>query len=395
MIPAGDCREAKCYDRLRGGWPGLSELGIVVALPHSTPSLFSGGSRQGLAQVMRHPALTLTRARLRLYDRLPLRRITRADMPTADEFWSAASEVVSERGHLVIGFSEGSEQPELGSKLDNVLGFKPARPIMIVGPSDWSDWKEQVETFYRLRPTWGRGKSGDPNGKYYSVRFGELRILNSEVVPSVRSSDSLPSAVPSFSGYAVQAVPEGLTGEPFWPRAVARIVDYVLLNLVIARFAGLLFRFLLTTAAGGRPPLWVLVRFSQHRLPLFFASLCGYFAYQTICTSIHGSTLGKRLLSLQVVQDDGSPCRPRSAMIRELAFFVDSFFFGLIGYTAMRANDQHKRYGDWWADTIVRKIAKAPHESRHEAGRFMLGLTLGVMADVVFVIAGLLIMMSY
>ena len=108
-----------------------------------------------------------------------------------------------------------------------------------------------------------------------------------------------------------------------------------------------------TTAKGlqevfGRPPLWVLVRFSQHRLPLFFAGLCGYFAYQTICTSVHGSTLGKRLLSLEVVQDDGSRCRLRSAIIRELAFFVDSFFFGVVGYATMAGNDQHKRYGDRW-----------------------------------------------
>jgi uncharacterized RDD family membrane protein YckC len=201
--------------------------------------------------------------------------------------------------------------------------------------------------------------------------------------------------VPSFSGYAIQSVPEGLAGEPFWRRAIARILDYLLVNLILARMAGALFRFLLTTAAGGRPPLWVLVRFSQHRLPLFFAGMCGYFAYQTICTSVHGSTLGKRLLSLEVVQDDGSRCPPRSAIIRELAFFVDSFFFGAVGYSVMSADDQHKRYGDRWADTIVRKIAKGSHESRREAERFMLGLTMGVMADLAFVIAGLLIMMLY
>jgi uncharacterized RDD family membrane protein YckC len=157
--------------------------------------------------------------------------------------------------------------------------------------------------------------------------------------------------------------------------------------------AGALFRFVLTTAAGGRPPLWVLVRFSQHRLPLFFAGICGYFAYQTICTSVHGSTLGKRLLSLQVIQDDGSRCRPRSAIIRELGFFVDSLFFGVVGYAAMSANEEHKRQGDRWADTIVRKIPKGSPES--EAGRFVLGLAIGVMADMVFVIAGLLIMMLY
>jgi uncharacterized RDD family membrane protein YckC len=296
-------------------------------------------------------------------------------MPSADEFWSAASEVVSERGHLVIGFSEGSEQPELGTTLGNVLGFRPRRTLTIVGNADWTDWKEQVETFYRIRPSWGKGKIGDPHGKYYQVKFA--------------------TDVPSFSGYAIQSVPEGLAGEAFWPRAMARILDYTLVNLILARMAGSLFHFLLTTAAGGRPPVWVLVRFSQHRLPLFFAGICGYFAYQTICTSVHGSTLGKRLLSLEVVQDDGSRCRPGSAIIRELAFFADSFFFGAVGYSVMSANDRHKRLGDRWAGTIVRKAAKGSGESRRDAGRFMLGLTIGVLADMAFVIAGLLTVMLY
>ena len=66
-------------------------------------------------------------------------RVRRDDMQSADEFWSAASEVVSERGHLVIGFSEGSEQPELGTTLENVLGFKPRRPLTIVGNADWTN----------------------------------------------------------------------------------------------------------------------------------------------------------------------------------------------------------------------------------------------------------------
>ena len=322
-------------------------------------------------------------------------------MLSADEFCSAASDVVSERGYLVIGFSEGSEQPELGTTLDNVLGFEPRGEITIVGNSDWTDWKEQVETFYRIRPTWGRGKSGDAKGKYYRVTFAP-DFKSTDVSPtatlnstSLSSTLTVPRDVPSFSGYAAKSLSVGLAGEPFWPRALARILDYILLNLVLARMAGSLFRFLLTTAAGGRPPDWVLVRFSHHRLPLYFANLCGYIAYHTICTSVYGSTLGKRLLSLQVVQDDGSRCRPRSAIIRELAFFIDSFFFGVVGYTAMQANDQHKRYGDWWADTIVRKIAKASHESRHEAGRFMLGFAIGVMANIALVITGLVIMMLY
>jgi hypothetical protein len=89
----------------------------------------------------------------------------------ADEFWSVASQVVSERGYLVIGFSEGAEQPELGSSLDNVLGFKPQQRLTVMGPTDWKDWKEQMETFYVLRPDWGSGQRGDPNGTYYRVNF--------------------------------------------------------------------------------------------------------------------------------------------------------------------------------------------------------------------------------
>jgi uncharacterized RDD family membrane protein YckC len=301
-------------------------------------------------------------------------------MLTPDEFWSVASQVVSERGHLVIGFSEGSDQPELGSELDNVLGFKPQKSAMIVGQSDWDDWKEQCETFYRVRPGWGRGSSGDPNGRYYRVK-----IIGAEVPKS--------SPVPSFCG-TVETQYE-LKGVSFWPRAVARIFDYAFLNLLVARLAGWLFRFVLTTAAGGRPPAWVLIRLSQHRFPLFFMSFGGYFAYQTICTTVYGSSVGKSLLSLQVVQDDASACRLRSAIIRELGFFVDSFFFGIIGYTAMQGNDQHRRHGDWWANTIVRKIPKEQRGDRQLALRFLLGLTFGVMASIVFLISGWVVAMLY
>jgi hypothetical protein len=92
-------------------------------------------------------------------------------VPLADEFWSVASQVASERGYLVIGFSEGAEQPELGSSLDNVLGFKPQQRLTVMERTDWKDWKEQMETFYVLRPDWGSGQRGDPNGTYYRVNF--------------------------------------------------------------------------------------------------------------------------------------------------------------------------------------------------------------------------------
>jgi uncharacterized RDD family membrane protein YckC len=257
-------------------------------------------------------------------------------VPAADEFWSVAAQVAADRGYLVIGFSEGAEQPKLGSTLDNVLGFQPQQRITVKELTDWKDWKEQMDTFYVLRPDWGSGQRGDLNGTYYRVKFCTQ-------------------------------------GTPFPPRAVARIVDYVLLKSFVGYTAAKLFLFLLAVAAGGHPPLGILIRISHHRLPIFVASVFGSFAYQTICTSVHGSTLGKRLLSLQVLQDDGSPCRLLSAVIRELGYFVDAILFGLIGYLAIRGSSQHKRNGDEWAHTIVCKYANVPQGSRQGAGRFVLG----------------------
>ena len=95
-------------------------------------------------------------------------------MPTSDEFWKVAAQVASERGGLVVGFAKDSEQPELGSALDNVLGFSPQAPVTVISLSDWTDWKEQVEVFYRLRPAWGRGKGGVPDANYYRVKFDEF-----------------------------------------------------------------------------------------------------------------------------------------------------------------------------------------------------------------------------
>lgn len=314
-------------------------------------------------------------------------------MPSAAEFWEVAAQVVSERGGLVVGFSGDSTQPELGSTLDNVLGFKPPRPPTVVRVSDWIDWKEQVEAFYRLRPAWGRGKGGDPEAKYYRVKFDELGGIRLNLSPdSVVDLLSLSQPpIASFSGYAAPV--STLQGVAFWPRVLARVIDFAV-HRFVAIVAGVMFAFMLAIAAGGPAPIWVLRRITQTRLPLFLGGLFGFFAYHVICTSIHGSSLGKLLFSFQVGQEDGSRCRPKSAIIRELGYFVDAMFFGLIGYMAMRDDPQQMRQGDRWANTMVCKRANIPPRSRQGGLRFVLGLMLGVCADIALLMVGLLVQMN-
>jgi uncharacterized RDD family membrane protein YckC len=329
-------------------------------------------------------------------------------MPTVDEFWKIAAQVATERGGLVVGFNRDSDQPELGCALDNVFGFAPQSPVTVMSRSDWADWIEQVEAFYRLKPDWGRAKRGTADANYYRVKFDTATFKTVKVEPKFNEFDapltstsnttfgaspalSRSLGVPSFGGYAEPLI--GFLCVPFGPRCLARVVDY-LVHRVTSFLAGLLFVLLLSIAAGGRPPAWVLARLSQTHSVGFFAGVLGLFAYHVICTSVHGSTVGKLLFRMQVIQDDGSPCRPKSAIIRELAFFVDGFFFGIVGLFAMARGPEHKRHGDDWADTLVCQRANLPAASKENGMRFVLALLLAIAADIALLMTGWLIQMN-
>ena len=112
---------------------------------------------------------------------------------------------------------------------------------------------------------------------------------------------------------------------------------------------------------------------------------------ETLCEGLHGSTVGKILLSMVVVQEDGSPCRLKSALVRSLAYLVDSLFFGVVGYFAMQRTIRNQRYGDSWAETVVCKRSTLPAGTLRGAGRFTRGLLLGAMADAAGSTGGLVI----
>jgi uncharacterized RDD family membrane protein YckC len=317
-------------------------------------------------------------------------------MPTVDEFWTVAAQVASERGGLVVGVT-GEEQPELGSTLDNVLGFQSRGPVTVIGRAEWDDWTRQTEAFYRLRPAWGRGHPGDPGARYYRIKFDEQDAMRgnptlSAGLSSGSSFSTLGLSESSFGGYT--EVRTGLRGETFGPRAAARLIDLIL-QYALGYAAGRLFLFMIFFSSGGHPPPWVLLRLSRGRAFIYLGSFLGLFFYQVISTTICGSSLGKRLCSLQVLQDDGSRCRLRSAVIRELGYYVDALFFGLIGYSAMRGTEEQQRYGDEWAGTIVCRMSDVPAPSRQTGIQFALGQTIGVAACLACMLLGLLLQMRW
>jgi uncharacterized RDD family membrane protein YckC len=195
----------------------------------------------------------------------------------------------------------------------------------------------------------------------------------------------------SFGGYASE--PTGLAGVSFWPRVGARLIDLAV-HYCVSFAAGIFFTILLAAASGGHIPVWVLVKLRNLGATGFVFSLLGSFAYQVVCLAVHGSTLGKRTLGMVVVQEDGTPCRLWPAIIRELGYFVDALFFGLIGYLAMQKTLKEQRHGDEWAHTVVCKRSAVAPEQLRGAGRFVLAVMLATMADVALTMVGLLVVIN-
>lgn len=195
----------------------------------------------------------------------------------------------------------------------------------------------------------------------------------------------------SFGGYAAE--PGGLAGVTFWPRVAARVIDLVV-HYCASFAAGIFFILLLAAASGGHIPPWVMVKLRHVGVTGFLAGVLGSFAYQVVSVSVHGSSLGKRALSMVVVQEDGAPCRVRSALIRELGYFVDAIFFGLIGYFAMQKSVKQQRHGDEWAETVVCHRSSVAPDQLRSGGRFVLALMLAVMADAARLMIGLLLVIN-
>jgi uncharacterized RDD family membrane protein YckC len=198
---------------------------------------------------------------------------------------------------------------------------------------------------------------------------------------------------PSFGGYAGR--PDDISGVSFWPRVGARAIDTIV-GGVIAFVTGIVFAFFVVVAARmtGQSAAPMLAKQSQGGVVVFAFGFLSEVAYHTLCEGLHGSTLGKLLLDMVVVQEDGTPCRIGPAVIRSLAYFIDSIFFGLVGYLAMKKTPQEQRHGDEWAHTIVRRRSEAPPQSLRSRARFLAAFLLAAMVYAALLMIGLLILVS-
>jgi uncharacterized RDD family membrane protein YckC len=74
------------------------------------------------------------------------------------------------------------------------------------------------------------------------------------------------------------------------------------------------------------------------------------FLYFGVVAGITGATIGKVLVGIRVVQEDGSVVGIPRSLLRGLCFFVDIFFVGIVLASTTRG---HRRLGDMAAHSYV------------------------------------------
>ena len=140
-------------------------------------------------------------------------------------------------------------------------------------------------------------------------------------------------------------------------RALACAIDVVLQGIVLVVLISLLTGFLI----GGQASEALAAAL------IFIVVLLVVIGYRVVMETLtRGRTLGKMVLGLKVVRDDGSSIRFRQALVRSLLwFFVDfaPWFAACPGIVASLMNKQGKRFGDMVSGTVVIRERHQPMAS--------------------------------
>ena len=180
-------------------------------------------------------------------------------------------------------------------------------------------------------------------------------------------------------------------GAGFWIRALARTLDVLygaVLGAVAGMFGGLLIFYM--HQAGYFDPNY-LVELKQFSFLAIFLALIGGFFYGAITEGFYGASVGKLICGLRVLNEDGEPCGLKGAIIRNLGYFIDALFFGLVGYESMKKTPLNQRFGDVWGKTVVVKTAEVPQGSNRSVLTFLAALAAASFFQSVMIVAGLLV----
>lgn len=112
------------------------------------------------------------------------------------------------------------------------------------------------------------------------------------------------------------------------------------------------------------------------------AGLVQFALYFVIFEWLYGATLGKLVLGMRVVQENGEACGLGAALIRAALRYIDGLFFGIPAYATMKA-PLYQRIGDKAAKTVVVSAQGATIQQPREWWWFLVAAGLYVALDTV------------
>ena len=121
-------------------------------------------------------------------------------------------------------------------------------------------------------------------------------------------------------------------GAGFAIRAVARMIDWVIyvLYIMVSAFTAAIF-FGIMEASGDNVDQ-AIETITSPGIANYLSATLGLLLYHAIAEKYSGTTVGKLVCRLRVVTVEGALPSIKSAFIRNLAIFVDNFYWGIFAY---------------------------------------------------------------
>lgn len=140
------------------------------------------------------------------------------------------------------------------------------------------------------------------------------------------------------------------------PRLIAQIIDGVILFILYFIVGAAMFGALTFDVYGAAA--------------VSFMGIYGLlgFLYFLILEGLRGATVGKMLMKIKVVREDGSAYGFGPALIRNILRIIDVLpFLYIIGLILISRSDKKQRLGDRIAKTVVIKSSQAPSQAQSSA----------------------------
>jgi uncharacterized RDD family membrane protein YckC len=142
-------------------------------------------------------------------------------------------------------------------------------------------------------------------------------------------------------------------------RILAVIIDYIVLGFSLLFIAGAwVYSWIAPTGLADFPPMAALGGLIMIIITLFLVIIL-WIPYAIILETWRGQTIGKMIMGIVVVKENGESCTFAAALLRNVLRIIDALPQSyLVGFIFMALSEKRQRIGDRLANTIVVRIKR-------------------------------------